>query len=28
MEKQVAGMQANSVSGVFSVVNNLRVEND
>jgi hyperosmotically inducible protein len=28
MEKQVAGMQADSVSGVFSVVNNLRVEND
>ena len=28
MEKQVAGMQANSVSGVFSVENNLRVEND
>ena len=28
MEKQVAGMHANSVSGVFSVVNNLRVEND
>jgi hyperosmotically inducible protein len=28
MEKQVAGMQANSVSGVFSVKNNLRVEND
>lgn len=27
LEKQVAGMQANSVSGVF-VVNNLRVEND
>ncbi|MGC2193369.1 MAG: BON domain-containing protein [Terriglobales bacterium] len=28
MEKQVAGMQANTVSSVFSVVNNLRVEND
>jgi hyperosmotically inducible protein len=28
MEKQVAGMQANTVSGVFSVENNLRVEND
>jgi hyperosmotically inducible protein len=28
MEKQVAGMQANGVSGVFSVENNLRVEND
>ncbi len=28
MEKQVAGMQANSVSGVFSVANNLRVESD
>ena len=28
MEKQVAGVQANSVSGVFSVKNNLRVEND
>ena len=28
MEKQIAGMQANSVSGVFSVENNLRVEND
>jgi hyperosmotically inducible protein len=28
MEKQVAGMQANTVSGVFSVKNNLRVEND
>ena len=28
MEKQIAGMQANSVSGVFSVTNNLRVEND
>jgi hyperosmotically inducible protein len=28
MEKQVAGMQANSVSGVFTVENNLRVEND
>ena len=28
MEKQVAGMQANSVSDVFSVENNLRVEND
>ncbi|HYM74357.1 MAG TPA: BON domain-containing protein [Candidatus Dormibacteraeota bacterium] len=28
MDKQIAGMQANSVSGVFSVENNLRVEND
>ncbi len=28
MEKQVAGMQALSASGVFSVVNNLRVETD
>ena len=28
MEKQVAGVQANSVSGVFSVENNLRVENE
>ena len=28
MEKQVAGMQANNVSGVFSVENNLRVESD
>ncbi len=28
MEKQVAGVQANRVSGVFSVQNNLRVEND
>jgi hyperosmotically inducible protein len=28
MEKQVAGMQANSVSGVFSVENHLRVESD
>jgi hyperosmotically inducible protein len=28
MEKQVAEMQANSVSGVFSVANNLRVEHD
>ena len=28
MEKQVAAVQANSVSGVFSVENNLRVEND
>ena len=28
MEKQIAGMQASSVSGVFSVTNNLRVEND
>ncbi len=26
MDKQVAGMQANQVSGVFSVVNNLQVE--
>jgi len=28
MEKQIAGVQANSVSGVFSVANNLKVEND
>lgn len=28
MEKQVAGMQANGVSGVFSVANNLQVEQD
>ena len=28
MEKQIAGMQAGSVHGVFSVTNNLRVEND
>jgi len=28
MEKQIAGMQANTVSGVFSVKNNLRVENE
>jgi hyperosmotically inducible protein len=28
MEKQVAGMQANSVSGVFSVENHLRLESD
>lgn len=26
MQKRVAGVQANSVSGVFSVINNLRVE--
>jgi len=26
MDKQIAGVQANSVSGVFSVTNNLRVE--
>jgi hyperosmotically inducible protein len=26
MQKQIAGMQANSVSGVFSVTNNLQVE--
>jgi hyperosmotically inducible protein len=26
MDKQVAGMQANQVSGVFSVTNNLQVE--
>ena len=26
MQKTIAGMQANSVSGVFSVVNNLRVD--
>jgi hypothetical protein len=26
MEKQVAGMQANSVPGAFSVTNNLAVE--
>src|SRR2546427_1330227 len=28
MDKQVAGMQANQVSGVFSVTNNLQVEED
>lgn len=28
MDKQVAEMQAKSVSGVFSVTNNLRVEED
>jgi len=28
MDKQIAGVQANSVSGVFSVDNNLRVEED
>ena len=28
MDKQVAGVQANSVSGVFSVTNNLRVEQE
>ena len=28
MDKQVAGMQANGVSGVFSVTNNLRVEDE
>jgi hyperosmotically inducible periplasmic protein len=28
MDKQVAGMQANGVSGVFSVTNNLRVEEE
>jgi hyperosmotically inducible protein len=28
MDKQIAGAQANSVSGVFSVANNLRVEED
>lgn len=28
MDKQIAGMQANGVSGVFSVTNNLRVEDD
>jgi hyperosmotically inducible protein len=28
MDKQVAGSQANSVSGVFSVTNNLRVEEE
>jgi hyperosmotically inducible protein len=28
MDKQIAGMQANSVSGVFSVTNNLRVEEE
>jgi hyperosmotically inducible protein len=28
MDKQIAGVQANSVSGVFSVANNLRVEED
>jgi hyperosmotically inducible protein len=28
MEKQIAGMQANSVPGVFSVTNDLRVEEE
>jgi hyperosmotically inducible protein len=28
MDKQIAGMQANQVSGVFSVTNNLQVEQD
>jgi len=28
MDKQVAGMQTNSVSGVFSVTNNLQVEEE
>ncbi len=28
MDKQVAGMQANGISGVFSVTNNLRVEEE
>jgi hyperosmotically inducible periplasmic protein len=28
MDKQIAGMQANGVHGVFSVTNNLRVEED
>jgi hypothetical protein len=28
MDKTVAGMQANGVPGVFSVTNNLRVEDD
>ena len=28
MDKQIAGVQANSVSGVFSVQNNLRVEEE
>jgi hyperosmotically inducible protein len=28
MDKQIAGVQANSVSGVFSVANNLRVEEE
>ena len=28
MDKQVAGMQANGVHGVFSVTNNLRVEEE
>ena len=28
MDKQIAGVQANHVSGVFSVTNNLRVEED
>lgn len=28
MDKQIAGVQANSVSGVFSVTNNLRVDED
>jgi hypothetical protein len=28
MDKQVAGVQANSVSGIFSITNNLQVEQD
>jgi hypothetical protein len=28
MDKQIAGMQANQVSGVFSVTNNLQVEEE
>jgi hyperosmotically inducible protein len=28
MDKQIAGVQANGVSGVFSVTNNLVVEED
>jgi hyperosmotically inducible protein len=28
MDKQIAGMQANSVPGAFSVTNNLRVEEE
>jgi hyperosmotically inducible protein len=28
MDKQIAGMQANGVSGVFSVTNNLQVEEE
>jgi hyperosmotically inducible protein len=28
MDKQIAGMQANGVSGVFSVINNLQVEEE